>query len=92
MNTRTGQPAETNDPDLEEYISGMIILYLYELNSRTTRLVYRSSLGWNSNWRNTLMYRVFLEPINFVMARKMLLGIKERVEAAQAVSIAGSTI
>jgi hypothetical protein len=27
------------------------------------------------------MYRVFLEPISFVMARKMLKGIKRRAEA-----------
>jgi hypothetical protein len=87
-NTSTGQPADPNDPNLEEYISGTIILYLYELDKRTTRLIYRSSLGWNPSWRNTLMYQVFLEPINFVMARKMLLGIKQRVEAAQSLQLA----
>jgi len=32
---------------------------------------------------NTLMYRAFLEPISFVMSRKMLKGIKQRAEAAK---------
>ncbi|NIN99563.1 MAG: hypothetical protein GTO49_32255 [Anaerolineae bacterium] len=48
----------------------------------TTRLIYRMRLGWHPGWLNMLMYRVFLEPISLVMARKMLLGNKRRVEAA----------
>jgi hypothetical protein len=67
-------------------------LFLYELDAATTRFVYGSYLGWNPSWRNTLMYRVFLDPINFVMARKMLLGIKQRVETTKAVAVAEAPI
>jgi hypothetical protein len=38
-------------------------------------LVYEPSLG------NTLMWRVFTDPISFVMERNMLQGIKVRAES-----------
>lgn len=82
-NTTTGEEADPYDPDLETFLSGAIILFLYELDPGSTRLIYRMPLSWNASWRNTLMYRGFLEPISFVMARKTLLGIKQRVEAFQ---------
>jgi hypothetical protein len=80
MNTVTGEPADPHDPQLEKYFGGTITLYLDQRDDQTTRLIYRMPLDWNPNWLNTLMYGVFLEPISFVMARKMLLGIKQRVE------------
>ena len=92
MNTSTGEDADPNDPELETYLSGAIILFIYELDSQTTRLIYRMPLDWNSGWRNALMYRGFLEPVSFVMARKTLLGIKRRVQASQAHAIAESPI
>jgi proline iminopeptidase len=91
-NTSSGDEADPNDPDLQTYLSGAIILFLYELDPGTTRLIYRMPLGWNPNWRNTLIYRGFLEPISFVMARKTLLGVKQRVEAVHAGAIAQSPI
>ncbi len=92
MNTSTSEEADPNDPDLETYLSGAIILFVYELDPGTTRLIYRMPLGWNPNWRNTLMYRGFLEPISFVMARKTLLAIKQRVETAHAGAVAQAAI
>lgn len=80
LDTRTGQAAELSDPNLTAYFSGSNLFYLDETTPGTTRLIYRLRLGWNPTWLNTLAYRVFLEPISFIMARKMLLGIKERVE------------
>jgi hypothetical protein len=80
INTRTGQPVDHDDTEADEYFSGAILFFLYEVDDDTTRLLYRMPLGWSDGWRNGLMYRGFLEPISFVMARKTLLGIKRRVE------------
>ena len=91
-NTSTGEEADPSDPELQTFLSGAIILYLDELGPGTTRLIYRMPLGWNANWRNTLIYRGFLEPISFVMARKTLLGVKQRVEAVQEDALARSSI
>jgi proline iminopeptidase len=91
-NTSTGEEAEPDDPDLQTYLSGAIILFLYEPEPGTTRLIYRMPLSWNANWRNTLIYRGFLEPISFVMARKTLLGVKQRVEVVRAGTLAQSAV
>jgi len=64
----------------EAYYSG-INVFIVERAGDGTRLIFRQRLGWNPGFANTLMYRVFLEPISFVMARKMLQGIKRRAEA-----------
>jgi len=55
--------------------------YLFAEPGETTRLVERFRADWNDAPYNTIFYRAFLEPGAFVMERKMLLGIKERVEA-----------
>lgn len=91
-NTETGEPADPYDPDLENYFSGAIIFFLDEQENRFTRLIYRMPLGWSPSRPNTLMYRGFLEPISFVMARKTLLGIKQRVEAVRVEAIVESPI
>jgi proline iminopeptidase len=82
MDTRTGEQVNPNDPDLEAYFGGANIFFLYELNERTTRLIIRQRLGWSPSPLLGLVYRTFLEPTSFVMARKTLLGIKQRAEAA----------
>jgi hypothetical protein len=81
MDTRTGEQADPNDPNLEVYFSGANIFFVCELDERATRLIFRMRLDWNPSLLNTLIYRVFLEPISFVMARKTLLGVKQRAEA-----------
>jgi len=82
MNIRTGEQVDPNDPTLENYFSGANIYFVYELDERTTRLIIRLRFGWSPSLLMTLLYRAFLEPISFVMARKTLLGIKQRAEAA----------
>jgi hypothetical protein len=54
---------------------------LNELDESTTRLVVRSRGDWKPGLLMTLACRVFLEPASFIMERKMLLGLKGRVEA-----------
>ena len=81
LNTQTGKAADPADPNLAAYFSGSNTFFLDEPTPGVTRLVFRIRLDWNPSTLNTIAYRIFLEPISFVMARKMLLGIKERVEA-----------
>jgi hypothetical protein len=85
LDTRTGETADPYDPDLEAYFSGDQTFYLEEIprdNGPVARFIFRMRLGWNSSFFNTIVYRVFLEPISFVMARRTMLNIKRRAEAA----------
>ena len=58
------------------------VFLLRELDSEHTRLIVR----WRAQWKPTiktpllLLIRLLLAPIEFVMERKMLLGIKKRAE------------
>ncbi|MBN1658663.1 MAG: hypothetical protein JXA93_09695 [Anaerolineae bacterium] len=79
LNTKTGEGVEPGESLPEAYYSG-INVFVLEQTGGATRLIFRQRLGWNPAFGNTLMYRVFLEPISFVMARKMLKGIKRRAE------------
>jgi hypothetical protein len=81
LNTRTGGGVSPGDPLPEAYYSGINVFVLEPAGETGTRLVFRQRLDWNPGLANTLMYRVFLEPISFVMGRKMLKGIKQRAEA-----------
>jgi hypothetical protein len=58
------------------------IFYLNPVDEGPTRLILRSRLDYASKFGNTLMWRVFTDPIAFNMERKMLQGIKVRAEAA----------
>ena len=58
------------------------IFFLVPIDDQTTRLMVRTRLKYASNFGNTLMWRVFTDPISFNMERKMLQGIKTRAEAS----------
>jgi hypothetical protein len=81
MNTGTGEGVTPGDPLPEAYYTGINAFVLEPAGEGATRLLFRQRLDWNPSRANTMMYRVFLEPISFVMARKMLKGIKRRAEA-----------
>ena len=56
--------------------------YLIPQNDGTTRLIARFRSDYNDKFTNAMMYGPpLVEPISCVMQRKMLLGIKQRVEA-----------
>jgi hypothetical protein len=57
------------------------VFFLDERKDRNTRLIARQRNAYGSGLGNLLIWRVFTDPISFVMERRMLLGIKERVEA-----------
>jgi hypothetical protein len=81
LNTGTGEGVAPGDPLPEAYYTGTNTFVLEQAGAGATRLIFRQRLDWNPALANTLMYRVFLEPISFVMGRKMLKGIKRRAEA-----------
>ena len=80
--TQTGRTFELTDTMPEKYLNGSWVFFLDELDDGATRLICRSRSDYNPSLVNALVNRVFTEPISFVMSRKMLLGIKRRVEAA----------
>jgi hypothetical protein len=55
---------------------------LYRIDEKRTRLVSRSRVRTQTLWARLLTYAI--EPAGFVMTRRMLLGIKDRVEALRA--------
>jgi proline iminopeptidase len=81
LNTATGQPGEPGDPGLEAYFSGDQTFYLEKVDENTTRLFFRMRTDWNATRMNNLIYRGVVEPISFVMCRKMLLNIKRLAES-----------
>ncbi|MCP4166327.1 MAG: SRPBCC family protein [Chloroflexi bacterium] len=55
---------------------------LEPIGDRSTRLIIRWRQEYEPNFANVLGWRVFVDPITFVMERKMMQGIKVRAEAA----------
>ncbi len=64
-----------------DYMAATWGFYLYETQDGRTRLVERWLADWNPSLLNSIFYRFILEPVAFLMERKMLLGIKERAES-----------
>lgn len=54
---------------------------LNPIDESSTRMILRSRLGCESSLGNTIMWRVFTDPISFNMERKMLQGIKVRAKS-----------
>jgi hypothetical protein len=54
---------------------------LAPIDENTTRLIVRWRQGYKPTPGNVIMWRLFTDPITFVMERKMLQGIKVRAEA-----------
>jgi hypothetical protein len=80
LDTRTGQPADPNDPGLMAYFSGDQTFYIKEQGDGTSRLIFRMRIDWNPSLANKLIYGYIVEPISFVMGRKTLLNVKRRAE------------
>jgi hypothetical protein len=73
------QPDRAGPP---EYFATTWLFYVEAQADGATRLISRYRLGYTPRFGNQLAYRGFVEPISAVMQRQMLLGIKDRVEAA----------
>lgn len=61
------------------------VFYLEQIDSNTTRLIVRWRQGYEPTFGNLIMWRLFTDPITFVMERKMLHGIKIRAESTESV-------
>jgi hypothetical protein len=81
--TKTGKAFELSDKTPEKYQNMSWLFFLDEHDDGTTRLISRSRNDWNKSRGNTLFFGIF-GPITLEMDRKMLLGIKQRVETTGA--------
>lgn len=80
--TQTGNKFELTDTMPEKYINIIYGWFLDQLDDGTTRLISRGRYDYRG-LRNALSFsRFFLEPIVFATSRKIILGIKQRAEAA----------
>jgi hypothetical protein len=72
---------ELGDKMPAHYVNSNWVFFLEKSGKKATRLLVRSRLDYNPSPMNTVAWRVFTDPISFVMERRMLLGIKKRAEA-----------
>jgi len=79
LDTKSGQPADPRNPP-PAFFSGDQTFVLQAMPDGTTRLKFRMRTDWNPSFGLNLAYRGFMEPISFVMGRRMLAGIKSRAE------------
>ena len=66
----------------EKYQNLSWLFFLEERDDGTTRLISRSRNDWNPSLGNTIFYGIF-GALTMEMDRKMLKGIKQRVEAGK---------
>jgi hypothetical protein len=86
INTRTGTTTDLKDSDLQSYFAGLQTFLLDEIGERNTRLLFHCRMDWNPSLLNGIIMRGILEPVTFVMGRKMLLNLKHRIEAQASLS------
>lgn len=80
--TLTTSGTRSEGPTQKKHFSSNWMWILEKIDEKTTRLISRWSGDYSPGLKNRLSYGpCFLEPIEFVMSRKMLLGIKRRAEA-----------
>jgi hypothetical protein len=66
----------------QKHFSSNWMWVLEKVDEKTTRLISRWSGDYGPVLKNRLSYGpCFMEPIEFAMSRKMLLGIKQRAES-----------
>ena len=83
VDAQTKGPLTLEDKTPGAYYEASWGFILQPIDARTTRLIERFRVDWGpETFANGLFYRGLLEPGSFIMERRMLLGIKERVEAA----------
>lgn len=81
LDTRTGKPATAATLGNDPYFSGLQAFVIEPLSPSRCALVFRMRVDWSPGRLNTLIYRFLLEPISFVMGRRMLLTLKQRAQA-----------
>ncbi len=56
---------------------------LTPINEHSTRLIVRLHMDWQPNLPTSIAVHLLQEPAQFIMQRKMMLGIKQRAERSQ---------
>lgn len=79
MDPRSGKFVAAGEVAPERALAASWVFVLYALGDQTTRLLVRSRYAYSSPLV-ALGIHLLLEPIQFVMERKMLLGIQARAE------------
>ncbi|MBN9393263.1 MAG: SRPBCC family protein [Chloroflexi bacterium] len=74
-----GLPVTVVEPGQALVLQGWGAFVLEEIDPQTTRLIIRTRVGAGLM---TLLYVLLIEIPHFIMERKMLLGLKQRVESA----------
>jgi hypothetical protein len=80
INTATGQPGDPHDPELKAYFSGDQTFVIRSLDDKTSRLFFRMRIDWNPSRMNSIINLGIVEPVSFVMGRKMLRKVKRLSE------------
>ncbi len=87
-NMQTGKTFELDNGLPEKYQNMCWLFFLDEQEDGTTRMISRSRNDWNNSFGNKIFYGIF-GPLTLEMDRKMLKGIKKRVEAEVKVGKSG---
>lgn len=91
---KTEQVPDLTRPLTPPYVNGTLGFYLMEQADGTTRLLHRSHLDYAPHtFVNKLIWQIITDPLGFVMTRKMMLTIKQRVEStAQSSALQNQTL
>jgi len=81
LNTATGASVLPGDPLPAAYFSGDQTFLVKPIDGKTSRLLFRMRTDWNPTFLNNLIYHGIVEPVSFVMGRKMLRTVKALAEA-----------
>jgi len=81
LDTNTGGKLEPTNPLPEQYLSTSWVWLLEEVDGKSTRLLVNFRQDYNPTLLNRLVYRISGELGAFLMERRTLLGIKQRVES-----------
>ena len=68
------------DPFPEKFMNGGWGFYLQKIGENKTRFLSRWLTDYNPALMNKIAVNLFLEPVGFVMGRKMLIGTRQRAE------------
>lgn len=84
------QPASTDAPPLDpNAFSGVWIFQLNTIDKSSCRLIADFSADFESGPLPAALPALLLEPVHFIMERKMLIGLKERAERSFSANAAG---
>jgi hypothetical protein len=73
-------PKDSNDTYATDLIGTTWAFILNKIDSSTTRLIVRFRSDFKPTFSGYMVNKYVLEPIQFIMERKMMYGIKERAE------------